>query len=304
MEDNKKICPFCGAEINKDAKKCRFCNNWLDEEIKCPYCAETIKASAKKCRFCGEWLDNEHYESMSKKTTDEKGSKEKFIRFNFLQNQKINLAFGWVVLSVVIFLVIVMVFFITHIPSCKSRGMQEKLKEYLTSNYSDMGEISLDKASAHKIKRIEKGYACSINATIDNAPTHIEYSYKKVSLSEYDINAKFVLPNCFDSSVKTLLSDLIKGYDGYNIKNNTSGVYTNNEAQNNYDKDSITYSCAAEATLTSKPGKAYLLNSWDYDDATRTIKCNVDYRTFFCKNGYTTCVGLNDIYGCKYKDDK
>ena len=76
------------------------------------------------------------------------------------------------------------------------------------------------------------------------------------------------------------------------------------EAQNNYDKDSITYSCAAEATLTSKPGKAYLLNSWDYDDATRTIKCNVDYRTFFCKNGYTTCVGLNDIYGCKYKDDK
>ena len=60
-------------------------------------------------------------------------------------------------------------------------------------------------------------------------------------MSEYDINAKFVLPNCFDSSVKTLLSDLIKGYDGYNIKNNTSGVYTNNEAQNNYDKDSMTY---------------------------------------------------------------
>jgi hypothetical protein len=52
----KKICPFCGAEINKAAKKCRFCNNWIDEEIKCPFCAETIKASAKKCRYCGEWL--------------------------------------------------------------------------------------------------------------------------------------------------------------------------------------------------------------------------------------------------------
>ena len=301
MEDNKKICPFCGAEINKDAKKCRFCNNWIDEQIKCPYCAETIKSSARKCRFCGEWLDKEHHEGGKEKTFNDIIFKRENINFKILPKTIL----GWGGILVGIVSVIFVFAFINYIPSCKSQGMQEKLKEYLlTSNSSDIGDISLDKASAHKLKRIEKGYACSINATIDDAPAHIEYSYKKVSLNEYDINAKFVLPNCFDSSVKTLLNSLIKDYDGYNIKNNTSEVYTNNEAQNNYDKDSGTYSCSAEATLVSKPGRAYLLNSWDYDEATRTIKCNVDYRTFFCKNGYTTCVGLNDIYGCKYKDDK
>lgn len=29
------------------------------DEKQCPYCGETIKKNAKKCRFCGRWLDDE-----------------------------------------------------------------------------------------------------------------------------------------------------------------------------------------------------------------------------------------------------
>lgn len=297
--NNKKICPFCGAEINSEAKKCRFCNNWLDEEIQCPFCAEKIKASAKKCRFCGEWLDGNS--DTEKKNSNKKEYSQNINKIDFPEIKNLPLILG--ITAVVIVLTVSVVCFFTYIPSCKSSNMQAKLKEYLTANYSDIENINLDKTSAHKIKRIEKGYSCAINAYIDDTPTSIEYSYKKVSLNEFDINAKFVLPNCYDSSVKKLLHNLIKDYDYYNIKNNTSDVYTNYEVQNNYDKDSVTYSCSADATLTSKPGKAFVLNSWSYDDATRQIECKVDYRTYFCKNGYATCVGLSNLYSCEYKED-
>ena len=37
MENNSteiKICPFCNAEISFDAKKCKFCGEWVDENKK------------------------------------------------------------------------------------------------------------------------------------------------------------------------------------------------------------------------------------------------------------------------------
>lgn len=55
-----KNCPFCGEQVLAQAKKCKFCKNWLNdqkdnsEELKsCPYCYEKINVNAKLCKFCG-----------------------------------------------------------------------------------------------------------------------------------------------------------------------------------------------------------------------------------------------------------
>ena len=57
MEDMNEMrpCPFCGAEIRSDARKCRYCGHWLKKQ--CPNCGQWIALNARKCRFCGAWLD-------------------------------------------------------------------------------------------------------------------------------------------------------------------------------------------------------------------------------------------------------
>ncbi len=298
MEDNndKKECPFCGEKINKEAKKCRFCGNWLDEEILCPYCAEKIKASAKKCRFCGEWLNKD--DSVNNDEQNNESKKQRKVNFGSILKNKITIIVGIIVL-----LCLLIGGYVLYIPGCNNSSVQAKLKDYLISNYSDISDISLNQSSAYKLKKIDKGYSCSIDANIDNTPTKIEYNYKRVSFNELDMNAKFVLPNCFDSTVKDLLGDLIMESDQYSIKDNTADVTTKYEKQDSYDKISESYKCSADAILTSKPGKAYLLQPWDYDVATRKLKCKVDYKSYFCENGYTTCVGITDLYGCEYEDE-
>ena len=42
-----------------------------DERVKCPFCRELILADAKKCRYCGEWLENVTTESASREETYE-----------------------------------------------------------------------------------------------------------------------------------------------------------------------------------------------------------------------------------------
>ncbi len=54
MEQENKLCPYCGKEIKSAAKKCIHCGKWLEK--KCPACGEWVKAEANKCRHCGEWM--------------------------------------------------------------------------------------------------------------------------------------------------------------------------------------------------------------------------------------------------------
>ena len=50
-----KECPCCGELINENAKKCKYCGEWLN---KCPYCGELVSRYNDVCPFCCSELDN------------------------------------------------------------------------------------------------------------------------------------------------------------------------------------------------------------------------------------------------------
>ncbi|MBI3724808.1 zinc ribbon domain-containing protein [bacterium] len=55
-------CTKCGAKLEQGTQACPACGagspTSSPEGTKpCPFCAEQIAVSAKKCRFCNEWLD-------------------------------------------------------------------------------------------------------------------------------------------------------------------------------------------------------------------------------------------------------
>lgn len=67
MEDTK-ICPYCGEEILAVAKKCKYCGEWLKEDVPdtgnelhlkeenklyCRHCNQPISIDADVCPHCG-----------------------------------------------------------------------------------------------------------------------------------------------------------------------------------------------------------------------------------------------------------
>lgn len=62
LMDDTKPCPYCGEPIQKVARKCKWCGEWLDENnhqadisyITCPTCGEQIPEGSNTCPLCKE----------------------------------------------------------------------------------------------------------------------------------------------------------------------------------------------------------------------------------------------------------
>ena len=58
--EEKKLCPYCGKEILKVAKKCKHCGEWLEqkepekEKKACPICGELVDVDLEVCPYCKE----------------------------------------------------------------------------------------------------------------------------------------------------------------------------------------------------------------------------------------------------------
>ena len=62
IQKHTTLCPYCGEEIFTLARKCKHCNEWLDnasakvrkKTIICPFCAEEIEKGLDICPICKE----------------------------------------------------------------------------------------------------------------------------------------------------------------------------------------------------------------------------------------------------------
>lgn len=286
-----KICPFCNAEINESAKKCRFCDKWLDEEIACPVCGEKIKSSAKKCRFCGEWLGNQKQTAKLLGTLSDEKIK------------KLLKTFVPAVIAAVILIAAGIIIAVKYVPVCSSSTIRAQLAEHLKSKYNTLSEVMVDSSGIKSIEKRKDGYSCSANIDATTSlnqtvPVNVNYSYSKAGIGKYNLTSSIVLPDCYDDSMKKLLVDLIK--DSSFADDNVDGVNIEYATITKFEQDIPKYQCSAKAVLKAKPGRALVLNWWDAESAKSEVTCSVYYNTSFCDNGITSCVTLKDISGCKY----
>ena len=77
--DETKPCPYCGEPIQKVARKCKWCGEWLDEDncpsqsfITCPTCGEQIPEGSKICPLCKEPLTGSSSPKQVNKTSKSK----------------------------------------------------------------------------------------------------------------------------------------------------------------------------------------------------------------------------------------
>lgn len=77
--DETKPCPYCGEPIQKVARKCKWCGEWLDEDnhpsqsyITCPACGEQIPEGSKICPLCKEPLTGSSSPKQVNKTSKSK----------------------------------------------------------------------------------------------------------------------------------------------------------------------------------------------------------------------------------------
>lgn len=285
-----KECPFCGKQININAKKCKYCKNWIDEEIQCPYCFEKIKASAKKCRYCGEWLDKDKKETKSE------------AKNNFKLKYK-HIIIAICAFAAIVAAVVVITMSYSFIPDCNNTIIKNKLREYLKTQYpiTDAGINSITQNSKN-----EKGYTCTAHITgNDNDKVmefNVKYTYEKAGLNTYNFTSEIVLPDCYSTMIQSLVEDLIRKTKKFDFIDNVQDMAFEYASIEKYDEKNKNYSCTADVVMKAKPGKAISLYWYD-DTARKTARCKVYYGSQFCQNSITSCAQLFDISSCKYDED-
>ena len=58
MEGKRVVCPTCRATTRVAVEG--------EQTKRCPFCAEVVRVDARKCRFCGEWLERRPTTSISR----------------------------------------------------------------------------------------------------------------------------------------------------------------------------------------------------------------------------------------------